>query len=211
MKKHLEQVRELHKTFNLPIAPVCMIPDVERCGLRITLIEEEFDEVCKAIESGDRENLAKELADLLYVILGTMVNFGMNAAREDYLPMRSMAVPKYIDLSVERLCDGLAENSIRDTFAALSDLAEFVYDFVEYYDFIDQFDEIFDEVHRSNMSKSCNFNEALETLKFYEIQKDTLCTKVETAKDVFVIKRSSDGKLLKPVNYSPARIGGIIG
>lgn len=210
MKKQLEQVREFQKTFNFPAAPVCMIPDVERCGLRVSLIEEEFDEVCEAIAMKNRENLAKELADLLYVVLGTMIDFGMPVTREGYKPMAGMARIVYGEMNIERLQEGIKDNSIREVFVSLRDLAEMVYDFVERYGLIDQFDEIFDEVHRSNMSKSCNFKDALDTLRFYETEKDTLCHKVETEKGVFLITRLSDGKLLKPVNYSPARLGGIL-
>jgi len=213
MQKQFEQVREFQKTFNLPAAPVSMIPDVDRCGLRISLIEEEFDEVCEAIAMGDRKNIAKELADLLYVVLGTMIDFGMNATREDYIPMPGTAQIKYVEMNIGRLQDGIKENSLRDVFVALGDLAKYVFDFVEHYDFIDQFDEIFDETHKSNMSKACrSHDEAIETLEHWETNEEKgkpLCEIIQYS-DFYLVKRLSDGKLMKSINYHPARIGGLI-
>lgn len=44
--------------------------------LRIALIEEEFNEVIEAINWGDPTQIAKELADLVYVVVGTSLAFG---------------------------------------------------------------------------------------------------------------------------------------
>jgi NTP pyrophosphatase (non-canonical NTP hydrolase) len=46
-------------------------------ALRIKLIEEEYDELIEAINWGDPALVAKELADLLYVVHGTAVAFGI--------------------------------------------------------------------------------------------------------------------------------------
>jgi len=219
MKKQLQQVREFQQTFNFPASDKPTIPNKKRTDLRITLIQEEFDEVVQAIETGawimtdkNRQNLAKELADLLYVTLGTMIDFGIDATQENYLPMSNMADPKLVQANIERLQEAIEEKSIHDAYVSLSDLAEFVYDFVERYHFIDEFPRIFDEVHRSNMSKACHtFNEAMDTFNLYEKEKDILCSKIETDNGMYIIQRLSDGKLLKPVNYSPAELGGIIG
>ncbi len=64
------------------------------------------------------------------------------------------------------------------------------------------FDEAFDEVHRSNMSKAC---ESLEqgqiSQKKYE--EEGVGTTLEEVNGRTVIYRASDHKILKGVNYSP--------
>lgn len=45
--------------------------------LRIALIEEEFTELLEAIGWGDRTLIAKELADLVYVVVGSAVTWGI--------------------------------------------------------------------------------------------------------------------------------------
>ncbi len=45
--------------------------------LRIKLIDEEYDELIEAINYGDRVQIAKELADLVYVVVGTAITMGI--------------------------------------------------------------------------------------------------------------------------------------
>ena len=49
----------------------------ERLSLRLALLEEELGEVRHAMDSGDVAEVAKELADLLYVTFGAGVEFGI--------------------------------------------------------------------------------------------------------------------------------------
>ena len=46
--------------------------------LRLKLIEEEYKEVITAFASGSKYEIAKELADLKYVVVGAMITFGMD-------------------------------------------------------------------------------------------------------------------------------------
>lgn len=110
----LEMVREFHQSYGVdaPLSPTHLLR--KRQELRFALIDEEFREYR---EANSLENIAKELADLLYVVLGTAVEHG-----------------------------------------------------------IVKFDEIFSEVHRSNMSKLG-----------------------EDGKPIY----REDGKVLKGPNYTP--------
>jgi predicted HAD superfamily Cof-like phosphohydrolase len=45
--------------------------------LRIRLIDEEYDELIEAINNRDRVQIAKELADLVYVVVGTAITMGI--------------------------------------------------------------------------------------------------------------------------------------
>lgn len=44
---------------------------------RISLIDEEYDELIQALHWGDRRFIAKEAADLVYVVVGTCVALGI--------------------------------------------------------------------------------------------------------------------------------------
>lgn len=71
-------VTEFHRTFDVVIGTAPAIPDPATCALRMTLIQEEFDELREALAQRDIEAVAKELADLLYVVYGTAVSCGMD-------------------------------------------------------------------------------------------------------------------------------------
>ena len=68
----------------------------------------------------------------------------------------------------------------------------------------DRFVDLFDEVHRSNMSKVClTFEDPLATQDYY-LQKDGTESVVEQDGQYFLVYRKSDGKTLKSIKYSPA-------
>jgi predicted HAD superfamily Cof-like phosphohydrolase len=119
MTDEQRMVADFHHTFGIRIAATPVLPDSDTRALRVRLIQEEFDELRQALDQEDLVGLAKELADLLYVVYGTAVSCG-------------------IDL-----------------------------------------DPVFREVHRSNMSKVNGH-------------------------------KRSDGKWVKPPDYSPARIQPIL-
>lgn len=67
-----------------------------------------------------------------------------------------------------------------------------------------KFKDLFDEVQRSNMSKTCKtMEEAEATQKFY-MDKDGTESYVEESDGYFLVYRKGDNKTLKSVNYSPA-------
>jgi predicted HAD superfamily Cof-like phosphohydrolase len=73
-------VTAFHQTFDIVIGTVPTVPDAATCALRVRLIQEEFDELCEALTQRDVEAVAKELADLLYVVYGTAVSCGIDMA-----------------------------------------------------------------------------------------------------------------------------------
>jgi predicted HAD superfamily Cof-like phosphohydrolase len=54
------------------------VPDDATQTLRNRLIQEEFEEFQEAMQSKDLSAMAKELADLLYVVYGTAVSLGID-------------------------------------------------------------------------------------------------------------------------------------
>ena len=73
-----ESVKEFHLAFGHPIAEKPGIPeDKELALLRERLIEEESREVIDACWKGNINEIAKELADLIYVIHGMALVYGI--------------------------------------------------------------------------------------------------------------------------------------
>ena len=154
MKKidSLNMVAEFHKTFDAPILDEPQIPSKERCELRISLLQEELNELKQAIEDNDIVEIADALCDLQYVLSGAVLEFGLG----------------------------------------------------------EKFNKLFKEVQRSNMSKACSsMKEAIETLSHYK-KKDGTEGNYKNIDDKWVVYRTSDNKVLKSVNYSPANLKKII-
>lgn len=152
MNDFLEKVKCFHEVFKAPVLETPQIPSKERCDLRISLISEELDEMKEAIENGDVIEIADSLGDLMVVLCGSILEFGMG----------------------------------------------------------DKFNEIFENIHNSNMSKACSTQqEALMTLSHYK-KKDGTEGYYKELNGKWIVYRASDDKVLKSINYSPAELKKII-
>lgn len=78
MYKAQEQVRDFHKRFGCTINEVPTIPALTDAILRTDLIQEELDEFAKAYLQGNLTEVADALGDILYVVLGSAVTFGID-------------------------------------------------------------------------------------------------------------------------------------
>lgn len=149
---YLGMVGDFHLLFNAPILPTPQIPSTERCNLRINLMQEELDEIKEAIDNNDLVEVADGLCDLMYVLCGTIHEFGLG----------------------------------------------------------DKFNELFNEVQRSNMSKACE-NElvAQATVEHYR-QKDGTESDYKEVNGKYIVYRNEDNKVLKNINYIAADLAPII-
>ncbi len=77
MNQYLKSVAEFHETFKAPILESPQIPSKERCELRVSLLQEELNELKEAIEDNDITEIADALADLQYVLSGAVLEFGL--------------------------------------------------------------------------------------------------------------------------------------
>jgi predicted HAD superfamily Cof-like phosphohydrolase len=73
-----QMVAEFHRTFGILAANAPSVPDERTKTLRVRLIQEEFDELKEALDQENLTSMAKELADLLYVVYGTAVSYGID-------------------------------------------------------------------------------------------------------------------------------------
>ncbi len=71
-------VEEFHRTFGIVVQDAPMVVDARTRALRIRLIQEEFEELKEALEKEELPSIAKEMADLLYVVYGTAVSYGLD-------------------------------------------------------------------------------------------------------------------------------------
>lgn len=143
---YISLVSEFHKTFEAPILDKPEIPSEERCELRVSLLQEELNELSEAIKNKDIVEVADALCDLQYVLSGAILEFGLG----------------------------------------------------------EKFDELFNEVQRSNMSKACSsIEESTLTVKYYK-EKDGTEANYKKVDEKWVVYRNSDNKVLKSINYSPA-------
>ncbi len=77
MNHHTHQTAIFHTAFGIPIQDSPQVPDEARAKLRARLIAEESAEVIEAIESGNIQHIAKEIADLMIVLNGTVLEYGL--------------------------------------------------------------------------------------------------------------------------------------
>lgn len=77
MKKQLDLVKEFHNKFKALVSENPSLIPKDRSDNRHKLMKEEVEEYLKGVENGDIENIAKELADLLYTVYGTVLEHGL--------------------------------------------------------------------------------------------------------------------------------------
>jgi predicted HAD superfamily Cof-like phosphohydrolase len=89
MKEELKLVEEFHRKFKIPVAEVPTLISKSRSSLRYKLMEEEVEEyLSDGVNSIDKkgkkiENIAKELADILYAVYGTILEHGLQGKMEE--------------------------------------------------------------------------------------------------------------------------------
>lgn len=76
-----QKVKEFHETFGIESNSQPVIPNEKTKRLRISLIQEELDELKEAFENDDLIEVADAIADIIYVALGTAVTCGINAGK----------------------------------------------------------------------------------------------------------------------------------
>ena len=81
MTNEQRMVTEFHRTFDILISATPTTPDEATRSLRVRLIQEEFEELKVALGQQYLAAVAKELADLLYVVYGTAVSCGIDLER----------------------------------------------------------------------------------------------------------------------------------
>lgn len=83
MKKQLNLVKDFHNKFDALVSENPSNIPKERYDNRYRLMKEEVDEYLLSVENKDIVNTAKELADVLYAVYGTILEHGLQDIIED--------------------------------------------------------------------------------------------------------------------------------
>jgi predicted HAD superfamily Cof-like phosphohydrolase len=111
---------------------------------------------------------------------------------------------------LKELQQAVDDNNLTEVADALCDLQYVLAGAILEFGLGEKFKELFDEVHRSNMSKACKtVEEANLTIDHY---KNTASTESyhKEIDGLFLVYRTADNKTLKSINYSPADLGEIL-
>ena len=111
---------------------------------------------------------------------------------------------------LHELKQAIEQNNLVEIADALCDLQYVLSGAILEFGLADKFKALFDEVHRSNMSKACrSLEEASDTIQHY--RKNHQCDAYHKEEEsLFFVYRTNDNKTLKSINYSPADIKGIL-
>ncbi len=111
---------------------------------------------------------------------------------------------------LKELQQAIDDNNLVEVADALCDLQYVLAGAILEFGLGEKFKELFDEVHRSNMSKACKtIDEANLTIEHYKNTANTDAHYSE-ADGLFLVYRTGDNKTLKSVNYSPASLKAIL-
>ena len=111
---------------------------------------------------------------------------------------------------LKELEEAIADKDLVEIADALCDIQYVLSGAVLEFGLGDKFRTLFDEVQRSNMSKTCKSEEeARATMAYYKETKG-VDSYFKKEGEVYLVFRQSDNKTLKSINYSPADLKGIL-
>ena len=111
---------------------------------------------------------------------------------------------------LKELEEAIQNNDIVEVADALCDIQYVLSGAVLEFGLKDKFNDLFEEVQRSNMSKACkSIEEAEATIKHYKETKD-VDSYYKEVDGLFLVFRTEDNKTLKSINYSPADLKSIV-
>jgi predicted HAD superfamily Cof-like phosphohydrolase len=190
-------VRDFHIAFGQLVAEAPALPTEAIRSLRCKLLAEEKQEFVVAEEAHDFIEVADALADMVYIINGTLVSYGLRA-KEDFRTLLSNSIDRpgfpsghggadirssLVEKVLTHFQSYLAAEAADDLGAiseALQNLLEAIYVVAHIYSI--PLLAVFTEVHRSNMAKLVDGR----------------------------VLRREDGKIIKPPGWTPPDIAGVL-
>src|SRR5476649_2220898 len=133
------------------------------------------------------------------------------------IPIPAIPSKERCDLRIALLAEELKElqqavddNNLVEVADALCDLQYVLAGAILEFGLGEKFKDLFDEVHRSNMSKACKtVEEADATIAHYK-NTDGTDSYYKEIDGLFLVYRTPDEKTLKSINYSPANLSAIL-
>jgi predicted HAD superfamily Cof-like phosphohydrolase len=107
MNPMVKSLLEFNKAFEIPMLNNPGLGPDERIELRIKLLEEEVQEYAEAARNGDLVEILDALADIGYILAGTIINHGMQNIYDDaFDEVHRSNMAKLVDGKVLRREDG---------------------------------------------------------------------------------------------------------
>lgn len=117
---------------------------------------------------------------------------------------------KLLQEELKELQESIEQNDLVGIADALGDLQYVLSGAVLEFGLGDRFAEVFDEIQRSNMSKTCRtLEEATRTATWFENEKK-VSTQIVQKGEAYIVYRLPDYKILKSINYSEADLKAIV-
>lgn len=138
--------------------------------------------------------------------------FGAPVLDEPMIPAQERCTLRValIQEELNELKEAIADNDLVEVADALADIQYVLSGAILEFGLADRFKEIFDEVQRSNMSKTCkSMDEAKKTQAHYKATKG-VDSRIVQKNDEYLVYRIPDDKVLKSVAYSPADLKSIV-
>jgi predicted HAD superfamily Cof-like phosphohydrolase len=140
-----------------------------------------------------------------------------NTFKHPVLPEPAIPSKERCQLRISLLAEELKElqqavddNNLVEVADALCDLQYVLSGAILEFGLAEKFKALFDEVHRSNMSKACKtIKEAEATVSHYKNTAD-IDAYYKEIDGLYLVYRIADNKTLKSVNYSPADLKGML-
>ncbi len=115
-----------------------------------------------------------------------------------------------LEEELKELKKAIEEDDLVEVADAFADIQYVLSGAILEFGFGEKFKALFDEVQRSNMSKTCKTMEEAEKTREYYKKNRGVDSYIEKSGDEFLVYRVGDGKVLKSVNYSAADIPKIL-
>ena len=111
---------------------------------------------------------------------------------------------------LDELKTAILENDIVGVADALSDLQYVLSGAVLEFGLGNKFKQLFDEVQRSNMSKTCKSLEVAQATQTYYLNEKNIESYIVEREGEYLLYRTEDNKVLKSVQYSEADLDSIV-
>jgi predicted HAD superfamily Cof-like phosphohydrolase len=115
-----------------------------------------------------------------------------------------------IEEELNELKEAIEDNDLVEVADAFCDIQYVLSGAILEFGLGNKFKALFEEVQRSNMSKTCKTMEEAEATKAHYEKTKGAKSYIEKKGDEFLVFRKEDGKVFKSVNYSPADIKSIL-
>ncbi len=156
----------------------------------------------KKFEEAKGLNLVAEFHDM----------FDLPILETPSIPDKKRCQLRYVLLAeeLEEFQEALENDNLIEAADALADLQYVLSGAILELGLGDKFSQLFNEVHRSNMSKTCKSLEEAEATQAYYLQEKNTESILKEKNGEYLVLRAADKKVLKSINYSSADIAGNI-